>query len=134
MGGIVVLGGAALVYFSTDATGMSLGVVHAILGLMAFPAGYLLLTGKAGARTLTLGVDATTIAFSTLSEVILSITGSLPNGPFVDSVVGTVVAVFIALVIVYQLMSPGLKHLREDRFRVAGRRQDRAGHVEGRPL
>jgi len=31
VGGIVVLGGAALVYFSTDAIGMSLGVVHAIL-------------------------------------------------------------------------------------------------------
>ncbi len=128
-----MLGGAALVYFSTDATGMSLGVVHAILGLMAFPAGYLLLTGKAGARTPTLGVDAAIIAFSTLSEIILSITGSLPNGPFVDSVVGTVVAVFIALVIVYQLMSPGHKQMG-DRFRVAGRRQGRAGYVEGRSL
>ena len=67
VGGIVVLGGAALVNLSTDATGISLGVVHAILGLMAFPAGYLLLTGKAGARTLTLGVDAAIIAFSAVS-------------------------------------------------------------------
>ncbi len=31
VGGIVVLGGAALVYFSTDSTGTSLGIVHAIL-------------------------------------------------------------------------------------------------------
>jgi hypothetical protein len=52
VGGIVVLGGAALVYFSNDATGMSIGVVHAILGLSAFPAAFLLLTGKVGARTL----------------------------------------------------------------------------------
>jgi hypothetical protein len=104
VGGIVVLGGAALVYFSTDAIGMSLGIVHAILGLMAFPAGYLLLRGRAGARTLTLGVDAAIIAFSTASEIILSITSSLPSGPFADSVIGTAVAVIIAAVIVYQLM------------------------------
>jgi hypothetical protein len=104
VGGIVVLGGAALVYFSIDATGMSLGIVHAILGLMAFPAGYLLLTGGARARTLTLGVDAVIIAFSIASEVILSTTSSLPSGPFADSVIGTAVAVLIAALIVYHLM------------------------------
>ncbi len=104
VGGIVVLGGAALVYFSTDSTGTSLGIVHAILGLMAFPAGYLLLTGSARARTLTLGVDAAIIAFSTASEIILSTASSLPSGPFADSVIGTAVAVLIAAVIMSQLM------------------------------
>ena len=104
VGGIVVLGGAALVYFSTDSTGTSLGIVHAILGLMALPAGYLLLTGNARARTLTLGVDAAIIAFSTASEIILSTASSLPSGPFADSVIGTGVAVLIAALIVYQLM------------------------------
>jgi len=104
VGGIVVLGAAALVYFSTDATGMSLGIVHAILGLMAFPAGYLLLTGNARARTLTLGVDAAIVAFSIASEIILSTTSSLPSGPFADSIIGTAVAMIIATVIVYQLM------------------------------
>ena len=104
VGGIVVLGGAALVYFSTDSTGTSLGIVHAILGLMAFPAGYLLLSGSARARTLTLGVDAVIIAFSIASEIILSTTSSLSSGPFADSVIGTAVAVLIAALIVYQLM------------------------------
>jgi hypothetical protein len=104
VGGMVVLGAAAMVYFSNDATGMSLGIVHAILGLMAFPAAYLLLTGKARARTLTLGVDAAIITFSTISEILLSITGSLPSGPFADSVIGTTVAVLIAATIVYQLL------------------------------
>jgi len=104
VGGIVVLGAAALVYFSTDATGVSLGIVHAILGLMAFPAAYLLLTGKARARILTLGVDAAIITFSTISEILLSTTGSLPSGPFADSVIGTTVAVLIAATIVYQLL------------------------------
>jgi hypothetical protein len=104
VGGIVVLGAAALVYFSTDATGVSLGIVHAILGLMAFPAAYLLLTGKARARILTLGVDAAIIIFSTISEILLSTTGSLPSGPFADSVIGTTVAVLIAATIVYQLL------------------------------
>src|SRR6266851_8298028 len=104
VGGIVVLGGAALVYFSTDSTGTSLGIVHAILGLIAFPTGYLLLTGNARARTLTLGVDAAIIAFSTASEIILSTASSLPRGPFADSVIGTAVAVLIAAVIMSQLM------------------------------
>src|SRR5437660_9287568 len=106
VGGIVVLGGAALVYFSTDSTGMSLGVVHAILGLMAFLAGYLLLTGKARARTLTLGVDAAIIAFSTISEIILTTTGCLPIGPFIDAVAVTSVAVLLDEVILYLLMYP----------------------------
>lgn len=104
VGGVVVLGGVALVYFSTDSTGMSLGMIHAILGLAAFPAGYLLLTGNARARSLTLGVDAAIIAFSTASEIILSTTNSLPSGPFADSVIGTAVAVLIAALIVYQVM------------------------------
>jgi hypothetical protein len=104
VGGIVVLGGAALVYFSIESTGMFLGIVHAILGLMAFPAGYLLLSGGARARTLTLGVDAAIIAFSIASEIILSTTSSLSSGPFANSVIGTAVAVLIAALIVYQLM------------------------------
>ena len=99
-----MLGGAALVYFSTDSTGVSLGIVHTILGLMAFPAGYWLLTGSARARTLTLGVDVAIIAFSIASEIILSTTSSLPSGPFADSVIGTAVAVLIAALIVYQLI------------------------------
>jgi len=107
VGGIVLLGGAALVYFSTDVTGISLGVVHAILGLLALPAAHLLLTDKAEARILTLGVNAAIIAFSTISEIILSTTGSLPSGPFADSVVGTTVAVLIAIIVVYQLFHPG---------------------------
>jgi hypothetical protein len=117
VGGIVVLGAAALVYFSTDVTGMSLGVVHGILGLMAFPAGYLLLMDKARARTLTLGVNAAIIAFSTGSELILSTTGSLPSGPFIDSIVGTVVTVLIAAVIMFQLMSPSFRLLQASRLR-----------------
>src|SRR2546422_8987589 len=99
VGGIVLLGGAALVYFSIDATGKTLGIVHVFLGLMAFPAGYLLLMGKARARVLTLGVDVAIIAFSTVSEVILSTTGSLASGPFTDSIIGTTVAVVLAGVI-----------------------------------
>jgi len=121
VGGIVVLGGAALVYFSNDATGMSLGVVHAILGLSAFPAAFLLLTGKVGARTLALGVDAVIIVFSSVSEIILSTKGSLSSGPFFDSIVGTAVAVLIAALIVYLLMDPSLRPLRVANTKSAGR-------------
>lgn len=106
VGGIVVLGAAALVDFSNDTTGMSLGVVHAVLGLTAFLSGYILLTGKVRARTLIIVVNAAIIVFSTVSEIILSTTGSLPSGPFADSVIGTAVAVLIATIILYQIMRP----------------------------
>jgi len=132
VGGIVLLGGAALVYFSTDTIGVSLGVVHAILGLMASPAGYLLLTGKAGARTLALGVDAAIIAFSIVSEIILSTMGSLPSGPYVDSIVGTAVAVLIAAIIVYELMSSGFRPMQIAHAQSAGRgTPSRAKKLEG---
>jgi hypothetical protein len=134
VGGIVVLGGAALVYFSTDTTGMSLGIVHSVLGLMAFPAGYLLLTGKARARALTLGVDAAIIVFSIMSEIILSTTRSLPSGPFFDSIVGTAVAVLIAAVIVYRL-SPSLGPLRAAHTQSPGLgAQSRTSKIEERSL
>ena len=94
--------------FSTYTMGMSLGVVHAILGLLAFPAGYLLLTRKARARTITVGVDAAIMAFSIVSEIILSTTESLPSGPFIDSIVGTAVAVVIAAIILYPLMTSNI--------------------------
>jgi len=133
VGGIVVLGGAALVYFSTDATGKSLGIVHTVLGLMAFPAGYLLLTDKARARVLALGVDAAIIAFSTVSEIILSVTGSLPSGPFVDSIAGTAVVVLIAAAIAYQLMKPGLRPLPATRTQSPRQgTQSRTSKIEGR--
>src|SRR2546427_2035774 len=104
VGGIVLLGGAALVYFSIDATGKTLGIVHAFLGLMAFPAGYLLLMGKARAQVLTLGIDVAIIAFSTGSEVILSTTGSLASGPLTDSIIGTTMAVFLSAAKAYSFI------------------------------
>jgi len=132
VGGIVVLGGAALVYFSNDATGMSLGVVHAILGLSAFPTAFLLSTGKVGARTLALGVDAVIIVFSSVSEIILSTTGSLSSGPFFDSIVGTAVAVLIAAVIVYLLMDPSSRPLRAAKPKSAGQvTRSRASKMRG---
>src|SRR5438445_8611749 len=69
VGGIVLLGGAALVYFSIDATGKTLGIVHVFFGLLVFPAGYLLLLGKSRARVLTLGIDVAIISFSIVSDV-----------------------------------------------------------------
>jgi hypothetical protein len=133
VGGIVVLGGAALVYFSTDTTGMSLGVVHTILGLLAFPASYLLLTSKARARIITVGVDAAIVAFSIVSEILLSTTRSLPSGPFIDSIVGTAVAVFIAAVILYQLMSSSISSMHIVHSQSAGQNTpDRTNRIEGR--
>src|SRR3989442_14566387 len=82
VGGIVLLGGAALVYFSIDASGKTLGIVHVFLGLMAFPARYMLLMGKARALVLTLGDDEAIIDFSTVLEMILSPKGSPACGPF----------------------------------------------------
>jgi hypothetical protein len=111
VGGIVVLGGAALIYFSVDATGKTLGIVHATLGLIGLVAGVLLWTKRNGSWTLTVWANVLIIAFSAASEAVLSGTGSLPSDQFVDSIIGTVVAVVIAALVMILMMKPDLKAL-----------------------
>jgi len=109
VGGVVVLGGAALISFSVDATGKGLGIVHAILGLVGLSSGVLLLAKKGMGWTLTVWTNVLIIVFSTASEVALFGAGSLPSDQFVDSITGTTVAVVIAAVVIVLLMKPDLK-------------------------
>ncbi len=109
VGGVVVLGGAALISFSVDAMGKALGIVHAILGLMGLSAGVLLLAKKGMVWTLTVWTNVLIIVFSIASEVALFGAGSLPSDQFVDSITGTTVAVVIAVVVIVLLMRPDLK-------------------------
>jgi uncharacterized membrane protein YccC len=104
-----VLGGVALIYFSVDATGKALGIVHATLGLMGLVAGVLLWTKRNGSWTLTVWANVLIIVFSTASEAVLSGTGSLPSDQFVDSIIGTVVAIVIAVVVTILIMRPDMK-------------------------
>jgi len=109
VGGVVVLGGAALISFSVDATGKGLGIVHAILGLVGLSAGVLLLAKKGMGWTLTVWTNVLIIVFSTASEVALFVAGSLPSDQFVDSITGTTVAVVIAAAVIVLLMKSDLK-------------------------
>ncbi len=109
VGGIVVLGGIALINFSVDAIGKALGIVHAILGVLGLSAGILLWIRKGRARTLTISANALIIAFSAASELVLSATSSLPSDQFVDSIIGTVAAIVIGAVVIIQLVRPNLK-------------------------
>ncbi len=109
VGGIVVLGGIALINFSVDAIGKALGIVHAILGVLGLSAGILLWIRKGRARTLTISANALIIAFSAASELVLSATSSLPSDQFVDSIIGTVAAIVIGAVVIIQLVRPDLK-------------------------
>lgn len=109
VGGIVVLGGIALINFSVDAIGKALGIVHAILGVLGLSAGILLWIRKGRARTLTISANALIIAFSAASELVLSATNSLPSDQFVDSIIGTVAAIVIGAVVIIQLVRPDLK-------------------------
>ena len=109
VGGVVVLGGAALISFSVDASGKGLGIVHAILGLVGLSAGVLLLAKKGMVWTLTVWTNVLIIVFSTASEVALFGAGSLPRDQFVDSITGTTVAVVIAAAVIVLLMKSDLK-------------------------
>ena len=109
VGGIVVLGGGALISFSVDATGKALGIVHAILGLVGLSAGVLLLAKKGMGWTLTVWTNVLIIVFSVASEVALFGAGSLPSDQFVDSITGTTVAVVIAAAVIVLLMKSDLK-------------------------
>ncbi|HYY91080.1 MAG TPA: hypothetical protein VE955_03755 [Candidatus Dormibacteraeota bacterium] len=122
VGGIVVLGGAALVYFSVDATSKALGIIHATLGLIGFSAGFLLWVKSSKAWTVVISANALIIAFSTASEVILSVSNSLPSGQFVDSIIGTIAAVLIAAIVIVMLAKQDLKKLlrKGDSQRLSG--------------
>ena len=109
VGGVVVLGGAALISFSVDASGKGLGIVHAILGLVGLSAGVLLLAKKGMVWTLTVWTNVLIIVFSVASEVALFGAGSLPSDQFVDSITGTTVAVVIAAAVIVLLMKSDLK-------------------------
>ena len=76
VGGVVVLGGAALISFSVDASGKGLGIVHAILGLVGLSAGVLLQVKKGMVWTLTVWTNVLIIVFSTASEVAGLLLGS----------------------------------------------------------
>ncbi|OLB46609.1 hypothetical protein AUH73_06225 [archaeon 13_1_40CM_4_53_4] len=109
VGGVVVLGGAALISFSVDATGKALGVIHGALGLVGLSAGVLLLAKKGMVWTLTVWTNVLIIVFSTASEVALFGAGSLPSDQFVDSITGTALAIVITAVVIVLLMKPDLK-------------------------
>ncbi len=118
IGAIVVLGGVALVFFSIDVTGKLLGVVHATLGVAGLSAGFLLLSKKRIAWAFSLWTDSLIIAFSVGSEVVLSVTGSLPSAQYIDSIVGTLGAVLIGIVVIVFLARSDLKtFLRKDHTR-----------------
>jgi hypothetical protein len=132
VGGIVVLGGASLVKFALDAEGPILGIVHLALGLMAFPAGYLLLTGGTRARTFTLLVNMGIIGFSTLSEGLLASAGSLPTDDFDASLVGTTVAVLIGLAVIYLVRTNGRMFLQRGSIERVEKSADSPQVMEGR--
>ena len=107
--GIVVLGGAALVYYSVDIAGKALGIIHAILGLIGISAGFLLWMKSGKAWTVTVWANVMIISFSIASEIVLSALNSLPSDQFVDSVIGTIVAVLISTTVIAMLAKPDLK-------------------------
>ena len=111
VGAIVVLGGAALVYFSVDLTGKALGIIHAALGLAGLSVGLLLWKKSRIGWTMTIWVNALIIAFSIASEAVLSALNSLASDQFVDSVIGTVLAVFIAAIVIALMTKADLKNL-----------------------
>jgi hypothetical protein len=98
VGAIVLSGGAALSVLTVGGVDKGLGVVHAILGFLAFPAGYALLSGRRWAWTLVLSLNIITILFNAISESIVVVTGTLSDSPLYGSIGGTTVAILIYMI------------------------------------
>lgn len=103
VGGILVGGGGALLALEgiTPMT-LLLGGVHIILGLVAFPAAYLLWTGNGRAWMVALALNVVSILWSIGQEI--GIMTTLSNTRvIVGSFYGTIIFILIGLGIIYTL-------------------------------
>lgn len=108
VGGIVFLGGTALTVFAMNKV---LGIIHAGLGLFAFPVAYGIWKRDAWAWNAALGLNLLSIAYSIVSETIVISGVLLPPADLQDSSIGTIVAVMISIAIVILLVIFGKRRL-----------------------
>jgi len=108
VGAIILFGGAALVVLAGNLVDTTLGAVHMVLGLLAFPVGYGLLTGKSWSWAFALTLNTVSILFSAASEIVV-VTSVSTTQVIVGSVGGTIVAILISLAIIYYLRKPQVK-------------------------
>jgi hypothetical protein len=97
------LGGDALRVFGAPGITTVLGYVHMGLGFLALPVGYVMLSAVATARRLAFYLNIVMIAYSLATEGIVESIGSLAPAYFLESMVGTLVAVAINLAIMVLL-------------------------------
>jgi hypothetical protein len=99
VGLIFIVGGDALRVFGAPGITTVLGYVHMGLGFLALPVGYVMLSAVATARRLASYLNIVMIAYSLATEGIVESIGSLAPAYFLESMVGTLVAVAINLAI-----------------------------------
>lgn len=107
---LVTLGGAAYAKFGTFPVGTALGLIHLSIGLASFYAGYSFWKMKPSSGKLLIALNAVTIGYSTFSEALAQIFSYLPPG-FNDSLVGTIIALFVSAAIICLVVSQPVSKL-----------------------
>lgn len=105
VGGLVTLGGAAYATGGTYPLGTALGLVHLSVGLTGLFAGYAILRRAPWSRRFLIWTNVVTIVYSAFSESLAQIYALLPPG-ITDSLVGTIIAILVGVVIIYLLRYP----------------------------
>ncbi len=103
---IISLGGTTLAFLLTD---KMLGIIHAGLGLLAFPVAYGLWKRDSWASNAALLLNLASIIYSTVSEIIVVNGVLLPGNALQGSIGGTIAAIIISIAIIVLLAQERLR-------------------------
>ena len=107
VGGLVTFGGFEFARNAVYPFGTALGLIHLSIGLAGLAIAFVMLRARSlNPRNLVLGINAITIAYSSLSESMVYIE-SLLGSVALDSLIGTIIAIVISLTVIYILLTSG---------------------------
>ncbi|MDA4123814.1 MAG: hypothetical protein OK456_11600 [Thaumarchaeota archaeon] len=109
VGGLVTLGGVGYAATATYPVGTSLGLIHLVVGLAGLFGGFAFYRRKTWSRGFLIAINIVTVAYSAFSEGAAQVYSLLPPG-ISDSLIGTIIAIAVSVVIVYQLLSRPDQH------------------------
>jgi hypothetical protein len=102
-GALVTGGGIAFAKFALTGLGTALGIIHLGLGIVGLFGAIFAARNLAGSKNLLVGINIVTIAYSAASEIAIYLGTMLATDAATDSLIGTVIAVFVSFSIIFLL-------------------------------
>jgi uncharacterized membrane protein YccC len=105
VGSLVSLGGAAFAAFAFSSYGRTIGIVHLSIGILGLAVGIYAASSRSWPRQFLITVNVLTIAYSSLSEVLVEVQSLLPLDAALDSLIGTIIAIIMSGAVIYLVSS-----------------------------